>query len=84
MVVVGGAANGCADDGGVLLLLVGVVVVLMVFLACSKVSHTPEVHSAERTIIWSRDMANRSSKRQETGGGASQMAEEDIACLMEG
>jgi len=32
----------------------------------------------------SRDMANHSSIRQETGGGASQMAEEDIACHMEG
>ena len=29
-------------------------------------------------------MADHSSNRQETGGGVLQMAEEDIACLMEG
>src|SRR6218665_894349 len=45
---------------------------------------TIRVHSAEHTTIRSRDMANHSGKWQETGGGASQMAEEDITCHMEG
>src|SRR6218665_650128 len=45
---------------------------------------TIRVHSAEHTTIPSRDMANHSDKWQETGGGTSQMAEEDITCHMEG
>jgi len=41
-------------------------------------------HCTEHTSIGSRDMADHGSKCEEIGGDTSQMAEEDIACLMRG